>query len=497
MPAPAPDVPVRAPEEDGKEWIVGSGAWGVSAFMNDRIRAQFADLWSHFHNLWPGRNGQVPPPGLHHYLREAPEERTRIHLRIDPDGHGTLIVNANQVVHFNPTAALMAYLCLEEMPESQALRRIQRRYQVSRQQARGDYEHFQDQLHTILQPGSCPACTLDELEIRQPFSERPLAPYRMDLTLTYRSNNDCAHCYNARPRNYPELTTAAWKEIIDRTWALGIPHIVFTGGEPTLRDDLPELIAYAESNGQITGINTNGRRLADPGFVDALVQAGLDHVQVTLESHDATIHDKMVARKGAWEQTVAGIKAVLATDLYMMTNTTMLQSNYEALGDTLDFLAELGVPTVGLNALIYAGRGCDVGTGLREEQLSPLLELARSKTEAHNQRLIWYTPTQYCKFDPMQYGLGVKGCTAALYNMCVEPDGGVIPCQSYYRQLGNILQDSWDPIWNHDLAVSIRERDYVPEACRRCDLLQACGGGCPLALDVNQPDVVPVGSILP
>ena len=70
-------------------------------------------------------------------------------------------------------------------------------------------------------------------------------------------------------------------------WELGIPHIVFTGGEPTLRDDLPELIAHAEKNGQITGLNTNARRLSDPDYVEQLVEAGLDHVQITVESHDA------------------------------------------------------------------------------------------------------------------------------------------------------------------------------------------------------------------
>ena len=66
------------------------------------------------------------------------------------------------------------------------------------------------------------------------------------------------------------------------------------------------MIAYAESLGVITGLNTNGRKLADPAFVQSLVDAGLDHVQITLESHDPAIHDLMVASKGAWEETVAG-----------------------------------------------------------------------------------------------------------------------------------------------------------------------------------------------
>jgi radical SAM protein with 4Fe4S-binding SPASM domain len=163
-----------------------------------------------------------------------------------------------------------------------------------------------------------------------------------------------------------------------------------------------------------------------------------------------------------------------------MTNTTMLQTT--ALAETLDFLAELGVPTIGLNALIYSGRGQTVNTGLPERALASLLETARQRTDAHGQRLIWYTPTQYCNFDPMQLDLGVKGCTAALYNMCVEPNGDVIPCQSYYQALGNLLAAEWGSIWNHPLSVGLRERRMVAEKCTGCALLAECGGGCPLSL---------------
>ncbi len=436
-----------------------------------------------------------PAPGLYHYLRQTPQEKTRLHLRIDPDGHGTLLVNANQIVHLNPTAAFMAYLALEEKPRGEAVRALRRAYRVPSRQASGDYTQFLDDLEEILRPDGCPVCTLEDLEISAPFSERPTAPYRMDLALTYRCNNDCPHCYNVSTRDDPELSTAQWKSILDRLWDLGIPHIVFTGGEPTLREDLPELIAHAEANGQITGLNTNGRRLRDPRFVQRLVEAGLDHVQITLESHDPAIHDLMVARRGAWKQTVEGIRNALASPLFVMTNTTMLRHNVPTLDATLDFLADLGVPTVGLNALIYAGRGKHVGTGVSPQELPPLLEMARTKTQAAGQKLIWYTPTQYCHFDPLQLELGVKGCTAALYNMCIEPDGGVLPCQSYYRQVGNILRDPWPQIWEHELCVSLRERQYVPAACNDCALLPECGAGCPLALEdmpAPQPVVLPL-----
>jgi radical SAM protein with 4Fe4S-binding SPASM domain len=177
---------------------------------------------------------------------------------------------------------------------------------------------------------------------------------------------------------------------------------------------------------------------------------------------------------------VVGVQNALASPIFVMTNTTMLRCNAPSLSQTLKFLGELGVPTIGLNALIYAGRGALVDSGLDESELKPLLEQARASTEAYQQRLIWYTPTQYCNFDPMTLELGVKGCTAALYNMCVEPDGAVLPCQSYYQPLGNLLADPWETIWNHELAVSLRERKPVPEKCHTCNLLTECGGGCPL-----------------
>lgn len=425
-------------------------------------------------------------PGLYHFAREDKEGKARMHLRIDPDGCGILMVNASRVVQLNPTAAQMAALILRDIPASKAIKFFTDHFKVSKKQAEDDYQLISYQIHEIIRDdGICPVCELS-LENKLPFSARPSAPYRMDLAITYRCNNACSHCYNARPRNFQEMGTKDWMQILDRIWDLKIPHVVFTGGEPTLRDDLPELVAYAENKGLITGINTNGRRLADQLYFQSLLDAGLDHVQITFESHDPDIHDQMVSSKGAWKQTVAGLRNVVSSSIYMMTNTTLLKYNSPYLEQTLDFLAKEGVPTVGLNALIYSGKGKSVGTGLKETELPDLLILARQKTDLHHQKLIWYTPTQYCNFNPTLLSLGIKGCTAALYNMCIEPDGSVLPCQSYYQALGNILSDPWHSIWEHPLAVSLRERKDIPEGCKTCDFLVECGGGCPLAREHQQ-----------
>ncbi len=424
-----------------------------------------------------------PKPGLYHYVREEAHEKSRIHLRVDADGCGTLIVNASNVMHLNPTAALMAYLILENVEEKQAVKAIQKQYRVSQTQARNDISEFRLQISELIRPdGACPVHELD-LETVMPFSARPSAPYRMDLAITYRCNNDCSHCYNARERNFPELDTNQWKLILDKLWELGVPHIVFTGGEATLRNDLPELIRHAENNGQITGLNTNARRLSDMRYVEQLVQAGLDHVQITVESCDEQIHDMMMRAKGAFKQTIQGLRNALQSKLYVMTNTTMLRTNVHTIPETLDFLADVGVPTIGLNALIYSGHGLTVGTGLRENELQPILNVAVQKTSQRGQKLIWYTPTQYCNFDPTKSNLGVKGCTAALYSMCIESNGNVLPCQSYYTPLGNFLTDDWDSIWNHKLSVRLRERQNLPFKCETCSLVAECGGGCPLKFE--------------
>jgi radical SAM protein with 4Fe4S-binding SPASM domain len=425
-------------------------------------------------------------PGLHHYTRQTEHEKSRIHLRLDPDGSGTLIVNANNIMHLNPTAALMAWMILEGISDSEIVKTMSGKWKVESKRLAEDLSIFHFQLEELLRPDGVCAIHDLELEMNMPFSARPSAPYRMDLAITYRCNNDCAHCYNARERNFPELDTKAWFKVLDQLWALGVPHIVFTGGEATLRNDLPELIHHAESNGQITGLNTNARRLSDERYVGQLVEAGLDHVQITVESCDEQIHDQMMRAKGAFKQTIQGLKNALQAELYVMTNTTMLRTNLHTIPDTLEFLADLGVPTIGLNALIYSGQGLTVGTGLKESELQPILDIATRKTNERGQRLIWYTPTQYCEFDPTANNLGVKGCTAALYSMCIESNGNVLPCQSYYHPLGNFLTDSWDSIWNHKLSVQLRERRNLPVKCEGCPVVTECGGGCPLTFETHR-----------
>jgi len=203
----------------------------------------------------------LPHPGLYQFDFMDDLQKSRVHLRLEQDYNGTLIVNANRIFYLNSTAALIAYSYLSGDHEEDTVRLLCKHFSVPDSTAYIDYTHTKEQINALIHPESaCPICDLD-VEVNSPFSARPTSPYRMDLALTYRCNNDCSHCYNVSDRQDPELSTDQWKSVLDQLWTIGIPHIVFTGGEPTLRDDLPELNAHAEANGQITGVNTNGRRI--------------------------------------------------------------------------------------------------------------------------------------------------------------------------------------------------------------------------------------------
>lgn len=419
--------------------------------------------------------------GLYRFPKIEEKYCCTLHLRVERDQNASLIINGNTILQLNPTATWMTYLAFRTDSEQTAIDQLATLFTVSKATLTRDFQQVVQTILSTLERGHLCFYENPQVETLFPFEHHPSAPYRMDLALTYQCNNHCFHCYNDPDRKTLPLSLEQWKLVIDRLWELGIPHVVFTGGEPTLYDHLIPLVEYAKRKGMIAGLNTNGRRLSDNGYTQSLRAAGLDHIQITLESANPVVHDQIVQKTGAWKQTIAGITNALETNLFVMTNTTLLRENLETLADTLALLSALAVPTIGLNALIYSGRGCSVSHPLSENELFSILKFAQEFVANSGQRLIWYTPTHYCNFDPMSLDLGVKGCTAALYNMCIEPNGDVLPCQSYYQPLGNILHDRWESIWYHPLADALRNRKYVSSQCADCALVSQCGGGCPLA----------------
>jgi radical SAM protein with 4Fe4S-binding SPASM domain len=134
-----------------------------------------------------------------------------------------------------------------------------------------------------------------------------------------------------------------------------------------------------------------------------------------------------------------------------------------------------------MNSIIATGRAPESGLELSQSELELALTEVTAAAEDLGLRFTWYSPTRYCELNPLQFGLGPKRCTAAEYNICIEPDGQVLPCQSYFETAGNILRDSWETIWNGELFQSIRSRTKRDEPCVGCPDFDVCGGGCPLS----------------
>jgi radical SAM protein with 4Fe4S-binding SPASM domain len=423
-------------------------------------------------------------PGRYSYRGEDKFAGMTLQLRIEQDGQGVMVINGNAVLHLNHTATAFAYFFMQGLSRDQVLKKIQRMYRVKPDKANRDFDKLVYTISTLSQTHKVDPVSFLEVEKEEPFTHQYSAPLRMDLALTFKCQNDCVHCYAGGPHETPELTTVQWKTVIDKLSDIGVFIFTLTGGEPTLREDLPALIQYAQNKGIVTGLITNGRKLKDTSFVKTLEEAGLDFMQVTLESHKPQIHDSITNSKGSWKETVAGIRNAAQSQMYVSTNTTLNKQNEADFLTTIDFIKGLEVNAFGCNSLIYSGKASAASQefALTTEELKILLPKIRDKAHLLGLKFLWYTPTQYCNFDPLQLGLGIKACTAALINACVGPNGDVYPCQSYFESLGNILTDSWEKIWKNPLAVKLRSRGYVEEKCKDCTQLDVCGGGCPLEL---------------
>lgn len=315
------------------------------------------------------------------------------------------------------------------------------------------------------------------------YAPEMTAPHRMDLMVSamtrggaWHCNQKCLHCYAAgQPlSDTPELTTAQWKEILSKLRAANVPQVTFTGGEPTLRADLVELVEVAQWF--VTRLNTNGRLLT-PELCRRLYEASLDSVQVTLYSHDPAIHNALVGAEG-FDDTVAGIRNAVAAGLSVSVNTPLcsLNTDYAA---TVRFVHELGVRYVTCSGLIPSGsaEGAESqATRLTEEQLTDVLRRAVSVAEELGMEMDFTSPGWLKEETLRSMGLTlVPSCGACLSNMAIAPDGGVIPCQSWLssQPLGNMLTDDWDKIWQSQRCAAIRAKSAKME--QLCQLRQGNG----------------------
>jgi Predicted Fe-S oxidoreductases len=311
------------------------------------------------------------------------------------------------------------------------------------------------------------------------YAEYMRAPHRMDLMVSamtregrWHCNQQCVHCYAAGQEHSDEkeLGTGAWKTIIDRCRQACIPQVTFTGGEPTMREDLIELIDYAKWF--ITRLNTNGIKLT-PEYCEQLRRASLDSVQVTFYSYDEKVHNRLVGAE-RWKDTVAGIENAIAAGLNLSVNTPLCTSNSDYV-ETLRFLHSKGVTYVTCSGLITTGnaaREASENLQLTNADIRKILQSAVAYCAEQDMEISFTSPgwvdDDFCK----ELGITTPNCGACLSNMAITPGGNVVPCQSWLSEepLGNMLSDEWETIWNGE---ACRERrDF--SASMRCE--------CPLRI---------------
>ncbi|MFX1260597.1 MAG: PqqD family peptide modification chaperone [Promethearchaeota archaeon] len=400
-----------------------------------------------------------------------------------------LILRPNKVMHLNETGTVMLRMLLDGATAEEVRNHFVRNFEADEQQVLNDLAAFVDDLRSMVM-GNQNIYSYKTAKI-VPFGEGDIKyPVLSEIALTYRCNNECQFCYAFSPhRETKEMTTDEVKRIIDIIVnEAHVPSLSFTGGEPTLREDLFELIAYAREKGLRVNLITNGRRCADPNFVQRLVQADLNSAQVSIEGPDAKTHDEIAGAPGSFGQTVQGIRNLKETEIYTHCNTTICRPNVDKLEELVDFIAdELELSYFSMNMVIYTGTAAKLRDRLqvKYEDIGEIVKRVKKRANKKGVQFVWYAPTPVCVFNPISLGLGAKSCAACDGLLSVDSEGGLLPCSSFSDPVGNLLEESFDKVWNNRASRFWRSKDFAAEGCKVCTHFDYCFGACPLYWDVQ------------
>jgi len=394
-----------------------------------------------------------------------------------------LIKIPNQAYKLNPQGLKL----LEYLMEGGTTADILAAYEDKEQVSLDMYWFFRD-LTALLK--GCYSETSERRAVEKvPFSlPYNLLPVLSEIAVTYRCNLSCKFCYAAcgckKDEAHPDLPAARLKEALDIiSKEAGVPSVSFTGGEPVMRPELPELVAHAKSLGMWTNLITNGTLLTSEK-VSQLKAAGLDSAQVSIEGGSAGTHDRIVQSSGAFDAAVRGVKNLLEAGLRVHTNTTVSALNKDSLPEVVDLVKSLGLDKFSMNMLMPVG---SAGANLEETfisytEIGPLVETVQGLAERAGLEFMWYSPTPMCVFNPVTKGLGNKGCAACDGLLSLAPNGDILPCSSYPRPMSNILEHkgAFRALWESGPFKFFQEKGFAHEICRKCEDLAVCNGGCPL-----------------
>ncbi|MDD1681933.1 MAG: radical SAM protein [Methanoregula sp.] len=325
--------------------------------------------------------------------------------------------------------------------------------------------------------------------------------------LTDRCNLACTHCYS---RSGPgrttegELTTAEAIAVIDDLAGLGVPLILFTGGEPLMREDLWELACHARSRGLKMALSTNGT-LITPVVARKIKECGIGYAGISLDGARAGTHDRFRNSPGAFEKACSAFAACNEAGLRCGVRVTLTQENKSELGDLVDLALALGASRFCLYWLVPAGRGSDSYARLQLDRagvvgaLDVLYRKAKESDPAVMEFLTVDAPQDAVHLlesmekdgsEDLDDARGLLeslkgGCSAGTRVANIDTRGNVYPCQfarSPEFLVGNVRDRPFSRIWAEtENPVLTRFRDKQVSFTGRCGVCgyrDICGGGC-------------------
>lgn len=320
---------------------------------------------------------------------------------------------------------------------------------------------------------------------------------------TSKCNLECRHCYaDAYTREAGhELTTREARAFIVSLAAMPVPVLLFSGGEPLMRDDIFDLAALAVSKGMRIALSTNGT-LITAAVAQRLKSAGFAYVGVSLDGTEKT-HDRFRNRPGAFAEALAGLRHSAAAGLRTGVRFTLNRSNADELEDVLDLVEAEGFQRFCMYHLVYAGKGVgladeDVTHAQSRAAVETLIaralsfaadgvqtEILTADNHADGVLVLKYVEKHIpSRVDEVRKLLEMSGgCSAGRKIAAVDPYGNVRPCQFWHDDtLGNVKERPFTDIWlesPHPLIKALRSSPHPLEAssrCARCAYASLCKG---------------------
>ena len=311
-------------------------------------------------------------------------------------------------------------------------------------------------------------------------------PFLISWNITKRCNLKCSHCYlNASELEHGEgeLSTGDAMKVIDEIASVNPQAmLIFTGGEPLLRNDWRELTSYAAGKGFTVVMGTNGT-LIDDLFAKDMISHGIKGVGISLDSIGPSYHDRFRGLEGAWERTVSAMKALRRNSLDFQVQLTVTRENYTEVPDIIGYAYEKGAKAANIFFLVCTGRGQEM-TDITPEQYEETLEyLVRAERDYEGKMMVRARCAPHFlriahKLNPDSQLLkgATSGCIAGTGYFRITPEGDVTPCPYMPVKAGNLKKDSLAHIWETSPVFhSLRNPSYEGR-CRDCEFSDICGG---------------------